>query len=253
MAGLDDLQVALLEVHQASAGDLVSMLDLVAHSVTKAIDPCRWASVTVMDGRDPSTVAYRGSEALEIDEVQYRTLSGPCVDAARTFTVQHLDDTADAGRWPEFRDVAERVGIRSVISVPFAEEGIPWGALNLYADAPQRFDAEDVAAAELIAVHLTTAISNELRLARAEELARNLQAGLVTRDVIGRAKGILMQERKIGDDEAFDLLRRASQARNVKLRDVADEVARTGALDDGWAGAATSTPEASRPRDRGRS
>jgi GAF domain-containing protein len=206
-----------------------------------------------MDGRVPSTVAYRGSEALEIDDVQYRSGSGPCVDAARTFTVQHLDDTAEAVEWPQLRDVAERAGIRSVISVPFAEEGIPWGALNLYADAPRAFGAQDVAAAELIAAHLTTAIANELRLARAEELARNLQAGLVTRDVIGRAKGILMQERKISDDQAFDLLRTASQAHNVKLRDVADEVARTGELDEGRTAPPTSTSEAATPRGRGRS
>jgi AmiR/NasT family two-component response regulator len=48
--------------------------------------------------------------------------------------------------------------------------------------------------------------------------------------VIEQAKGILMERYKITEDRAFAVLTRASQQRNIKLRDVADELVRTGSL-----------------------
>lgn len=51
--------------------------------------------------------------------------------------------------------------------------------------------------------------------------AANLTAAMATRDLIGRAKGILMERFGITDDQAFDLLVRSSQDTNIKLHDVA--------------------------------
>jgi len=43
-----------------------------------------------------------------------------------------------------------------------------------------------------------------------ESLDRGLQQALLTRDVIGQAKGILMERLKLTPEAAFDLLRRSS-------------------------------------------
>lgn len=59
-----------------------------------------------------------------------------------------------------------------------------------------------------------------------------LTEALESRDVIGQAKGILMASQGISVDEAFDILRRASQRLNVKLRDVAAQVIEGRATDD---------------------
>jgi hypothetical protein len=72
-------------------------------------------------------------------------------------------------------------------------------------------------------------LTDNLALA-AEELG-HLRTALATNRRIGMAIGILMALRKIAEEEAFDLLRRASSHRNVKLRLVAEEVIRTGTLD----------------------
>jgi AmiR/NasT family two-component response regulator len=53
---------------------------------------------------------------------------------------------------------------------------------------------------------------------------------LLSRDVIGQAKGILMERLKITPEDAFDLLRRSSQSLNLKLRDVARGLAESGEL-----------------------
>jgi len=61
-----------------------------------------------------------------------------------------------------------------------------------------------------------------------QSLGSDLQQILLSRDVIGQAKGILMERLKITPEDAFDLLRRSSQNLNVKLRDVARGLAETG-------------------------
>ena len=56
------------------------------------------------------------------------------------------------------------------------------------------------------------------------------RASLATRDLIGMAKGILMERHRTTGDRAFAVLVRASQDTNRKLRDVADELVHSGRL-----------------------
>ncbi len=52
----------------------------------------------------------------------------------------------------------------------------------------------------------------------------HLRRALEHRDVIGQAKGILMATSRISDDQAFAMLRTASQRRNTKLHDIAASI-----------------------------
>ena len=63
-----------------------------------------------------------------------------------------------------------------------------------------------------------------------QRLGNDLQQALLSRDVIGQAKGILMERLKITPEDAFDVLRHASQHLNVKLRELAREITETGEL-----------------------
>jgi AmiR/NasT family two-component response regulator len=62
----------------------------------------------------------------------------------------------------------------------------------------------------------------------AEQLEVDLMKALESREVIGEAKGILMERLRITPEEAFDILRRSSQRINVKLREVALRLTETG-------------------------
>jgi signal transduction histidine kinase/DNA-binding response OmpR family regulator len=79
-------------------------------------------------------------------------------------------------------------------------------------------------------VHLELARLREYALDQAEARVAHLEKALLSNRQIGAAIGILMQQFKITQSDAFDLLRRASQAANSKLRDIADDVVLTGAL-----------------------
>jgi len=55
-----------------------------------------------------------------------------------------------------------------------------------------------------------------------------LEEALLSRDIIGQAKGILMERLHLTSDQAFEELRVVSQKQNRKVRDIAAEVAATG-------------------------
>ncbi len=205
--------------------DADALLERLVERATRVIEGCEYASVSLLGpgGRIHTPVA---SDALviELDEIQYETGEGPCVEAAKDDArAVYGADVAHDERWPAFGPAAAARGIGSLISYKLAADGTV-GALNLYARRPEAFGDADRESAYLLALFASVALAS--RLARLE--AAELQKALESRDVIGQAKGILMEREKITADDAFDMLRRASQHLNRKLRDLADDIAATG-------------------------
>ena len=83
------------------------------------------------------------------------------------------------------------------------------------------FDADDITNGHALAAHVGVALA-------ASQHAENLELAITNRTAIGRAEGILMERFGIPPSQAFDVLRRVSQRRNVKLNRVAEELVRTG-------------------------
>jgi GAF domain-containing protein len=205
-------------------------LQRIAALTVRTIPPCTMASLTIeRDGR-LGTPVCTDPIAAKIDEVQYRADTGPCVDAARDHHLHRVESTSQDQRWREFSKAAAAEGIGSSLSLPLAVDGKGVGALNLYADSAGAFSGSDEELGLLFAEQAALACLQAERYWRTYNMSQQLEEALKTRDVIGQAKGIMMARTGMTPDAAFDLLRRASQHRNVKLRDVADEVAMTGAL-----------------------
>ena len=111
----------------------------------------------------------------------------------------------------------------SSLSLQLFVEGDNLGALNLYARQPHAFGEESEDVGLLLAAHAAVAVAG----ARAEE---HLRRAVDSRDLIGQAKGILMERYKITADQAFQVLARVSQQTNRRLADVADELTQTGSV-----------------------
>ena len=108
--------------------------------------------------------------------------------------------------------------------VPLTVRDEAVGALNLYSRDQHGFDTcEEVAL--MFAAQAALALSNAGVRDATKSPAHHLSEAIASRDVIGRAKGILMAREGCSADEAFDMLRRASQRENRKLRDVAADMA----------------------------
>ncbi|MGX7677784.1 GAF and ANTAR domain-containing protein [Jatrophihabitans sp. DSM 45814] len=208
-------------------GDNAAALHRMVELAVKHVDGCSWASITVLRGKQAHTLAASDPVAARADALQYELNEGPCVQAAEDDADYLLFDVANEPRWPRFAAaVAEQTPVRSVLSFQLlAEES---AALNLFADEPAAFGDEAINTATIFAAHASSLVA----LHDAEGHAANLESALHSNREIGVALGVLMAHHKVRQDEAFSLLRTASQNLHVKLRDVAAEVVETGALPD---------------------
>lgn len=167
------------------------------------------------------TIGTSDRAAWEADQVEFDTDDGPCVEALRTGTVIKAIDLAEERRWPAWAAVATLLGFSSATGI--AAEISPGQriALNLYAPAPQAFDEETLRRATLFTEEVARTIPAAVRLFEADERATQLEQALASRSTIDQAIGVLMTQNQCTPDVAFGILRRASQNRNLKLRDVA--------------------------------
>ena len=156
--------------------------------------------------------------------MQYRRGEGPCLDAFRQNAVARADDLDPASvRWPAFAGAAREIGIRSALSLPLADEQRAFGTFNLYAEREGAFDGlvEEAAA---FAAQAGVVLANARAYDAATRLAANLQRAMDSRAVIEQAKGKLMASSHVDAEQAFEMMRQASQRENVKLRDIATRI-----------------------------
>jgi hypothetical protein len=222
-----ELAGSLAEITQIlfTAGSVTETLQRVADLAVETIEGCDLAGIFLREGHAITTPVITEPLVLEIDAFQRRSGEGPCLDAIAGVCSVYAHDLAEEPRWPSFAPMATSAGIRSALAFPLSATQ---GALNLYGYSAKSFDVGDRANGQVLAtlsdLAASTAETHELE----ERQMENLRAALVTREMIGQATGILMAREKITADQAFDVLRRASQHLNVRLRDVARDVVETG-------------------------
>ncbi|MDD7965900.1 GAF and ANTAR domain-containing protein [Actinomycetospora lemnae] len=175
--------------------------------------------ITITEDRNVTSRGPSSEAVTKLDQLQTELAEGPCVDVITelpddgVIVAQDLDG-ADAQRWPRFAPQAVEAGYRAILSTRLStQEGIQ-AALNLYAAKPHAFDLDARLTAGLFGVQAAV-------LLYGSEQAAHLQRALDSRDVIGQAKGILMERFAVDDAQAFQMLVRSSQDTNIKLVDVA--------------------------------
>ena len=185
-------------------------------------------SITLLANDKATTAVSTGRLALDLDESQYGRGYGPCLHAASTGELTEISDARTDLRWPDYAAVAWERGSGSSLSVPLPiQEGLA-GALNVYAREPYAFDDEAREAAQKFAPYAAVAVANMHAYQNARDMAQNLQVALESRAVIDQAKGILMERHKLTADQAFQAMAAVSMRANRKLRDIAEQLVRTG-------------------------
>ena len=210
--------------------DLPSTLGEISKLAARLVPRTDGVSITTFHDGRPTAVACSDDWAKQLDELQYVEREGPCLDATRTGNVFRVSDLGDESRWPGYARRAAEHGARSALSIPLQAEGRTFGAMNLYAREPDAFPGDSVALAEIIGGQAGQASQIAAALFSHRDLAEQLREAMLSRAVIEQAKGVLMAQRRVTADEAFALLREASQRRNVKLRVLAQDVVDTGEL-----------------------
>ncbi|MBW3546582.1 MAG: GAF and ANTAR domain-containing protein [Actinobacteria bacterium] len=199
----------------------------VADISVAALPGADFAGITMLDDEErPTTAVFTDEQSPEIDQAQYETGRGPCLDAWRTKRVVRLDDLerVDAD-YDEYAQACLDHGIRSTLSMPLvaADRGV--GAINFYSATTAAFSTEDEELAADLAGAASAVLANAVSYWGAYDLSQQLTEAMQSRAVIEQAKGMLMAKSpELSPDDAFDLLRRASQRENVKLRDIAQRI-----------------------------
>jgi hypothetical protein len=218
-----------------AAGSFDDVLLRIAQTAVSTVAGCQMASITVSEHGVYSTAATTNAAATAVDQAQYDAGQGPCLDAVDTQLVyaQSFPDT----RWQTLASRPADLGAQSAASYSLAGASLATagigGSLNTYGNEQDAFSDEAQQIGLILAAHAATAAGAVRERGALEAAAQNLNQALLSRDVIGQAKGILMERLKMTPEDAFDALRVASNRLNKKLHDVALTLAETGALDTG--------------------
>jgi ANTAR domain/GAF domain len=214
--------------------DMPDVLVQVVKFTVDAVAGCDCASITLYrHGHIIDTVA-NDPVAAELDDIQFATGIGPGTEAMQGDNPVYMADLTDSPRWPVFAATAAQLGVASALCHGlFVHRPAQWsalGALNLYGTTPDAFSDEDQEFASILAAYVSVTVAMAQRRDEVDRREAALHRALSTRDVIGQAKGILMERQHLSAGDAFDLLRRASRRLNRKLADVANHLAETGEI-----------------------
>lgn len=217
-------QFALLAAEFYSEDTLDGVLRRITDGAVTLLPGCEAASITFAHlGRYWTPVA---TDALgrEFDRLQYKAGEGPCLEATE---VPVCETAGEWHRWPRLAQSVAVLPVKAVLSCRVAAGGgqePERAALNLYSFSPGGFDQAAREAAVILAAHASVAVAVAKERHAAAVVEENFRQALASRQVIGQATGMLMERQRLGSDDAFDILRRASQRMNVKLREVAANV-----------------------------
>ncbi|TYD00747.1 GAF and ANTAR domain-containing protein [Arthrobacter echini] len=210
--------------HEDSSDRILATMVAAAVELIPGVDQ---GSISVVHARRRiGSRAPTGPLAARVDTLQNEAGQGPCLDAMYEHETVHVPDMSCETRWPDFAHRAAEAGVGSMLCFQLYVEGDNLGALNLYSTRRNAFTEESRQVGLLVAAHAAVAFAEALKV-------EQLGEALATRDLIGQAKGILIERYKITGEQAFVILDRASSRANRKLRSIAEHLVETGEIVQG--------------------
>lgn len=213
------IAASVRDICEHSRDDVASRLEELTATAVDNVPGAQYAGITMSDRKGHvETATATGWYPRLLDDVQKRHQQGPCLQAALDGLVVSVDDLRTDSRWPDFqRDALAEAPTRSILSIPIATTYRTTGSLNFYAEKPHAFGPESCELAVIWAAHTTQAWDALLR-------DNQLRAAVASRDIIGQAKGMLMERYRIDAAAAFDMLRELSQKTNTPVREVSRKI-----------------------------
>jgi hypothetical protein len=196
-------------------------LEEITESAARAVPGADYAGITLASGDGIRTLASTDPYVKALDDVQADVREGPCLTAAWENDTVRVHDLTTEQRWPAYRDAAlDQTPIRSILSFRIFADKDASAALNFFADSPAAFTEQSAELGLIFATHAAIAWGMQRR-------DRQFRSALASRDVIGQAKGIIMERFDLDAVQAFGLLKRLSQDGNTPLHQVAERLVKS--------------------------
>ncbi|QWF78940.1 hypothetical protein HUW46_02340 [Amycolatopsis sp. CA-230715] len=195
--------------------DHPTTLNAIVDAVVDMVPAVTWAGISLVRGKAITSEAPSDPVVAELDELQTELGEGPCLTSIRAHHTVRIPDFGKPDQpWPRYAARAYELGARSLLARRLFVRREQLGALNLYSDETEAFTPDAEVLIDLFAQHAAVALAGATH-------EHHLNEALANRDILGQAKGILMQRDRLTGQRAFQLLVRASQDSNMKVVDVA--------------------------------
>jgi hypothetical protein len=214
-------------VGQRSICDLEHVLTQIVNVAVDTVPGVDAGGISMTENGHITSRSPTNDDVRKLDDIQAQLHEGPCITAVDSppddgvVVAQDLARPPDADRWPRFAPHAVAHGYQSLLSTQLSTNGGTRTALNLYSRAANTFDESARTTAGLFGLQAAL-------LLYGANHARHLGQALESRDLIGQAKGILMERFRVTDEQAFRMLVSSSQNTNIKLVEVARWLTKTG-------------------------
>jgi len=206
-----------------------SLNQLVAQAA-RQVPGCSGAAAVLWREGEPAALAASHPSLPELVDVQVRRGHGPMLDALSAGEPVGCPDTLDEPRWPEYASTALRQGVRCSLSLAHWS-GAEAVCLSLFGARPRMLGPESVAAAKRLAAFGGAVVGMASETGEARRAAHQLRDAAESRAVVDQAKGVLMHALGCSAEEALERMRQVSQARNLKVTEVATRIIDSRGLD----------------------
>ena len=198
-----------------------AVLKAVVDSAPELVVGCDHASLGLATNGTVVTIASSDQVAVTVDDFEREFGEGPCLDAMGSDAVYLDADLVNGGVWPRLAQrVLAETPVRGMAGFRLRVGEGRTGSLNLFSDTAGSLTGRSLGQGAMLASFITVAMLASYQ----RRTADTLRSGLQSNREIGKAIGLMMAFHKISDDEAFKMLRSASQDMNLKLHDVARQV-----------------------------
>ena len=120
----------------------------------------------------------------------------------------------------KYRDIAIKEGLKSLLCVPMIVKGRVIGVINCYTQKPHKFTSTEINILTSVANQAAVAIENTELLVK----TKVIQGELESRKIIEKAKGILMKEQVLSEEEAFRRIQKHSMDSRRSMREIAEAI-----------------------------
>ena len=174
-------------------------------------------------------VAVSDERLAHLEELQVRHQEGPCITAFDDKQLVGAEDLAHDQRWPAFSQAAVARGVRAVLASPLPYNQDAVGVVAVLSEKSRPWSAEGELALLAFTDLAALMIASMMQGQQQSELALQLQGALDTRAVIEQAKGVLMGQRGLSAQAAYEQIRAQARAQRRKIAAVSADVVRDAA------------------------
>ncbi len=213
---------ALSKISKAIASDLYleDILRLIVVVTAEAMNS-RICSLWILEEKEKK-LKLRATQAIEEEYLKERTLKlgeGVVGFVAQQKKPMIISNVLEEPKYKE-KPLARKLGLHSMLSVPMEVKGKIIGVINSYTSTPHDFAETEINVLTSVANQAAVAIENTELMVK----SRVIQEELETRKRMERAKGILMKEQGLTEEQAYLKLQRYSMDHRKTMREVAEAI-----------------------------